>query len=665
MLKTNYSARNHINMMKKIIITALLFIGFASLNIAQNQQNDPILFTVGDVPITVSEFKYIYNKSNGAKADYSKKSLEEYLDLYTKFKLKVQKARDLQIDTIPSLQKELEGYRRQLASTYLMDKEVMGDLVKEAYDRMQYDVNISHIFIGADESNDAEALKRIQDIKQELDKGKLTFQEAAGKYSDDEATKLDGGGIGYVTAFYLRNFYEIESAAYNTPVGQISAPVRSRVGYHLIKVNDKRPARGEMEIAHVLVRVEDPSEEGKAQQAIRKAHKELEDGTSFEKVVKKYSQDERTKSKNGLLGIASIGKYETNFEQNIFDLKKDGEFSKPFRSSVGWHIVKRIKKRELLPLNQMSRSLKARIQRDSRFNIVQEKFLERLKKDNNFSVDDAIMQPFINSLDKTFLTFQWKAPQENYTSDLFSIGGQATQLGELVTYLSRSGNARVRNAKDAEPKEVFDNLFNNFVSRKLLAHEEAQLPTKYPEFKSLMREYEEGILLFEATNMLVWGKAAKDTVGLQKFYKKNKKKYLWDERVEVTTYTMPNEYPTKYQKAKKIAKKGKPEKVLGKINTEKQKILTAETKSYEKGQSDDVDELRWKKGYIGGDIVKGDAISFLKVEKVIKPQQKAFQDARGYVIADYQEYLEKQWIEDLKKEYPIKINKDALNSLVK
>jgi len=654
-------------MIKKIIFTVLILVGYVGMTNAQNQSaNDPVLFTVGNTPVKVSEFLYVYNKSNGTnKADFSQKSLDEYLDLYVKFKLKVQKAKDLKIDTIPSLQKELEGYRRQLASTYLMDKEVMGDLVEEAYERMQSDVNISHIFIAADETNDADVLKKMNGIKDEISKGKLTFEVAAGKYSDDEATKLEGGTIGFITAFYLRNFYEIENAAYNTPVGKVSAPVRSRVGYHLIKVNEKRPARGEMEIAHILLRVTNPGEEGKAQQIIRQAHKELEGGLTFEEGVKKYSQDEKTKSKNGVLGIASIGKYEANFEQNVFSLQKDGAYSKPFRSSVGWHIVKRVKKRDLLPLNQMSRSLKARVQRDSRFNVVQEKFIERLKEENTYSVDNKVMSSFVNSLDKSFLTLQWKAKQENYQSTLFTIANQSTTLGELVTYLSRSGNARVRNAKDANPADVFQGLYDNFVKRKLLAYEEAQLPTKYPDFKSLMREYEEGILLFEATNLLVWGKAAKDTVGLEKYYKKHKKDYLWNKRVEVTTYSMPNEYPTKFSKARKIAKKGSPEKVLAKIKTEKQTILTAESKSYEKGQNSDVDDLKWKKGYLSGDILKGDVISFLKIEAVIKPQPKEFSDARGYVIADYQEHLMEKWIGELQKEYKIKINKDVFNSLIK
>ena len=653
-------------MIKQIVNIVLIACSIFSFFEVQGQTtaNDPVLFTVGTTPITVSEFKYIYSKTNGKKADFSQKSLQEYLDLYVKFKLKVQKAKALKLDTIPSLKRELDGYRSQLASSYLLDKEVLDDLVKEAYERLQTDVGISHIFISTAE-DEASALEKILIVENKINTGKINFEAAAKKYSEDPATAAEGGYLGYITAFSLKSFYEIESAAYTLNTGDLSKPIRSKYGYHLVKVNDKRPARGEMEAAHIFIGVQDKANEAAAQKEIRRIYKALQGGMKFKDAAGKFSQDRATKGKGGSLGIISIkNKLDKAFEETIFRLKADGDYSQPFRSAVGWHIVQRVKKRELGSLDQMNRGLKERIKRDSRFKVVQERFVERIKKENNFKEIANTLETFESGLDETFLTYQWKYTKSDVNAPIFTIGDQQTNVSDLVGFLSKSGGIRVRQAKNSTAKKVFATLYKDFVHQRLMKYEESQLPVKYPDFKSLMREYEEGILLFEATNILVWGKAAKDTVGLKQFYENNKKEYTWEERVEVTTYQMANEHPTKLKAARRLAKRKKSEKVLA-VTNKAQKILNATTKTYEKGQDKKVDALKWRKGFVGDNIVEGDAVYFLKVEKVIEARPKSFQDARGYVIADYQEFLEKEWITNLRIEYPVKIEQDVFNSLVK
>jgi peptidyl-prolyl cis-trans isomerase SurA len=653
-------------MLKQIFSLVLLTIGFTSIGWTQT---DDVLFTVDGEPVTVSEFRYIYEKSKAGGADYSKASVDEYLDLYTKFKLQVRKAKDIKLDTIPALKRELEGYRKQLASNYLLDKEVLDNLVKEAYERSQYDVSISHIFFlvenGADAEADKEALARANKIKKDISQGKIKFEEAAKEFSDDKPTGAEGGYLGFITAFYLKNFYQIENAAYNTKPGKISAPVRSKYGYHLVKVNEKRPARGQIEAAHILIRVENPTQEAEAQAKIRKIHKELNDGLVFGDAAKKHSEDETSAFKGGFLGSVTINKYEKTFEETIFRLQKDNDYSVPFRSSIGWHIVQRIKKSPKESLSQMERGLKARVQRDARFAIVQDEFTKKLKSENNFTEVATAKQLFTNSIDKSFVTTQWKAPAAaNQQTPLFKINDETVSSAEFVQFLSKNANQRSREGRNGTPEQAFNKIYDQFVSSKLMEYEEKQLPKKYPEFKALMREYEEGILLFEAKNMMVWGKAAKDTVGLQNFYDKNKNNYLWEERVDATTYTMSNEHPTKLALARKLAKKKNTAKVFSKIN-KGEEILKAETKSYEKGQNKTVDTLTWKKGSMSENVITGETVSFVKIENIIKPEPKAFQDARGYVIADYQMFLEQQWIAELKKEYTVKINQDVVNNLIK
>ena len=653
-------------MLKRILSLVLFTVGLVSVTWAQT---DDVLFTVDGQSVTVSEFKYIYEKSKSGGADYSKASVDEYLDLYTKFKLQVRKAKDLKLDTIPALKRELEGYRKQLASNYLLDKEVLGNLVKEAYDRSQYDVSISHIFFlvenGADGEADKLALSKAKKVKKDISQGKIKFEEAAQEYSDDQPTGAEGGYLGFITTFYLKNFYQIENAAYNTDPGKISEPVRSKYGYHLVKVNEKRPARGQIEAAHILIRVANPTQEAETQAKIRKIHKELNDGLVFADAAKKHSEDETSAFKGGFLGNVTINQYEKTFEETIFRLEKDGDYSVPFRSSIGWHIVQRIKKSPKESLQQMERGLKARIQRDDRFKIVQDEFTKKLKTENNFTEVAIAKQLFTHNIDKSFVTTQWKAPAAaNQQTPLFRINNETVNSSEFVQFLSKNANQRSREGRSAAPEQVFEKMYDKFVSNKLKEYEERQLPKKYPEFKALMREYEEGILLFEAKNMMVWGKAAKDTVGLQNYYNKNKNNYLWEQRVDVTTYTMSNEHPTKLALARKLAKKKSTAKIFSKVN-KGEEILKAETKTYEKGQNKTVDALDWKKGSISENIVDGETVSFVKIESIIKPEPKAFQDARGYVIADYQMFLEEQWIVDLKKEYDVKVNQDVVNKLIK
>ncbi|MBK8724035.1 MAG: peptidylprolyl isomerase [Saprospiraceae bacterium] len=296
------------------------------------QKSDPVLFTVENNPIHLSEFKYIYSKTNGDKADFSKKSLEEYLDLYTKFKLKVQKGKDLKLDTLDSYKKELEGYRQQLAGSYLIDKEVTDKLVEEAYQRTKKDVSISHIFFSCEKEAPARdtlaVYSKAMDAKRRLDSGSITFENLAKEVSDDKSAKENGGLLGYLTAMLPNGFYNLENGIYSLGKGQVSAPIRTDLGYHVIKVNDIRDARGEVEVAHILVRKNENQtyEQGKIK--IDSIYGLLQKGSNFEESAKIFSEDKTTGSKGGYVGVFGINKYEKAFEDAAFGLTKDGEYTK-------------------------------------------------------------------------------------------------------------------------------------------------------------------------------------------------------------------------------------------------------------------------------------------------------------------------------------------------
>lgn len=653
-----------------LLITCVLI----SLNI-QAQTQDPVLFTVEENPVNLSEFKYIYSKTNGEKADFSKASLQEYLDLYVRFKLKVQKAREMKLDTIPTLINELEGYRKQLANSYLVDKQVTEMLVKEAYERMQKDVLVSHIMVAVKPNTPAKdtlsAYNKIQQAYKMLESGK-TFKSVTADFSEDKATSKNGGQLGYLTALLPNGFYEMENAAYSTSVRKYSKPFRTAVGYHIIKVSDIRPARGQMEAAHILIRI-DPKKnmtDTKAKTRIMDIIKEYEEGASFEDLAAKYSEDKKTSERGGNIGVFGINRYERDFENAAFGLEKDGQVSEPVKTSVGWHLIKRIAKNEMADYEIEKRRLQAKIQNNGRYAIAKSAMINRLKQENNFK-DLGNFEKFTKELTPDFLTQKWRPnikDKAKMQMPLFSIGGQETAtLSEYEAYAQRAARQRLRAARDSKAANVAKDLYNGFIDEKLTQYEEKQLEAKYPEFKALMREYREGILLFEATKLEVWDKASQDSVGLKAFHEKNADNFKWDERAVLSIYTISPEANKKaLKKINKFVKKKDAAGVQSKLGKYKGQIAVQE-KVVEKGKDPILEKVDWKKGATSGMIVneKNNSKKLIKVEKILPSMNKTMKEARGYIIAAYQDYLEKEWIKSLEDKYDVEINQSVFNSMIR
>lgn len=654
-------------------LVLLLSITFSTAVFAQKDKDDPILFTVGETPVHLSEFKYIYTKTNGDKADFSKASLQEYLDLYTNFKLKVHKAKDMRLDTITSLKQELDGYRRQLADSYLIDREVTEKLVDEAYERSKQDVDISHIMVNvapnATATDTLAAWNKIMEAKKKLDAGE-DFNAVAGAYSTDKSVTKNRGNIGFVTALFPNGFYALETAAYNGPIGKIQGPIRTNGGYHLLLVNSRRPARGEVEVAHIMVRLDKFPDGIKARRAIDSLYTLLQGGASFEDVAKASSMDNQTATKGGYIGFFGINRYEKAFEDVAFGLKNDGDFSSPVQTTIGWHIIKRISLKRDEPFTIVKSRLQNQIKQDARFELAKLKMIERIKRENNYTEDRTTMSEFIASLEadtaKSFLTYKWKAPETPSTKQLFAFGNQKVTLGDFADYCVKASRKRQQMAGSGIPEAV-NSLFKEYVGETALKSEEKQLDIKYPEFKSLMREYEEGVMLFEVTKMEVWDKASADSVGLEAFYEKNKANYKWEDRALLSQYALLEKSKDKINQIREFAKHYKPEEVLAKFNTDEEKILTRTEKQYEKGRNEVVDKMEWTVGSLSPvEISKRDkSYNFFKMEQILPPGQKSLQEARGYVVADYQDYLEKRWLETLRKAYKVKVNEKVFNSLVK
>ena len=659
-------------MRSQILLLFLSLFCFLSLTA---QKDDHALFSVEGVPVHKSEFEYIYTKTNGPNATFSEESLDEYLNLYVNFKLKVQKAKEMKLDTIVSLQQELNGYRRQLADSYLIDREVTEKLVEQAYLRTKQDVNVSHILVklapNALPADTLKAFNKALEAKKEIE-GNIPFEAVAKKYSEDKSVTKNNGHIGWVTALFPNGFYALESAAYTTELGKPVGPVRTVGGYHVVVVNERRPALGEVEVSHILVRLDKNPDMIKARQKIDEAYEKLQNGADFTTVAKEYSDDKITAKKGGYLGFFGINRYEKAFEEAAFSLKNDGDYTKPVQTAIGWHIIKRLNKKEDQSLQQMKSALQNKIKSDKRFELAKEAMVQRIKKEGNFQEQRTTLESFISTLQadtaNTFLTYKWKAPKEPSKELLFSFGdSQKTYLGDFEKYLQ--GASRIRQQKARQGiKAVVESLYDQYVSENALKYEEKQLESKYPEFKSLMREYEEGVLLFEVTKMEVWDKASQDTVGLQKFYADNKENYQWGERAVISEFTLVEKAKEKINQVREFSRDQQPESVIKSFNgSGPEQIISFKTRSFEKGRNEILDKMTWEAGQLSPVQInkRNKSYEFFKIEEILPPSQKTLKEARGYVVADYQDFLEAAWLKSLKNEYKVDIKQKVFNKMVK
>lgn len=651
---------------------SFLSLALAGSLAAQVSNDNRILFTVGNDPVTVSEFEYVYNKNNiNNQADYSQKSLSDYLALYENFRLKVKEAEAMKLDTITSLKNELEGYRKQLAKSYLTDREISDKLIEEAYERSKKEINASHILVRVDENaNPADTLaayKKIMALRKRIEKGEA-FEKVAKEGSEDPSAKTNEGNIGWFTVF--GTIYPFETAAYNAKPGEVSMPVRTEFGYHLVKVNQVRDARGQIHVAHLLLRFPEGAIKAQRDSVKRKIDSLytliVTGKTSFEEAVRNNSDDKATRVKDGELqwfGSGAPVRMVPEFEDAAFELAKDGDISEPVMTQFGWHIIKRLERKGMQPFNEVKADMKKRVERDSRSQVAKTILINRIKKENSFTEFPNVKSDFIVQVDSAIFKGNWKAADALLDSKkaLFTLAGKEYTQGDFASYIEKNAKRRADKGKDALLNEYYD----SYVNARLLEYEESMLETKKPEFKALMKEYHDGILLFELMDRMVWTKAVKDTTGLEEYRKKNESKYMWGNRADVVIFNTNDEKLA--ASAAKLAAKGKSaEEIKAKLNKEgsRSKVSTIEGK-YEKGQYEVVDKIEWKAGVTPVEKLNDSSFRFVWVKQLVGPEPKNLKEAKGYIVSDYQEYLEKTWLADLRNKYPIKVDEKVLQSLIK
>lgn len=624
-----------------------------------------ILFSIDGKPYYTDEFSRIYKKNIDLVKDESQKDLNQYLELFIGYKLKINKANKLGLENNPKYQAELKSYRTQLAKNYLTDAKVTKELIEEGYNRSLKEIRASHILFTVDENalpaDTLKAYNQALDIRKKAMNGE-DFAKLAEQFSQDPSAKDNKGDLGYFSAF--RMVYAFETGAYKTKVGEISNPIRTRFGYHLIKVNDIRDNRGEINVAHIMImKPTDATQDEKAKSTIQDIYKKLQQGENFEALAQQFSEDKSSSSKGGVLNRFGSGQLSSDeFENVAFSLTKENPLSEPFQSQYGWHIVKFIERFPVKKIEEMQTELDNKIRKDDRSRLITNSMNEKLRKEFPIKRDDKLYASISKSITKDYLTDTWKSPEvKGSDKNLFVIKEKAITGTSFLNYI----NTQQKTAKDSKialPKLV-DNFYQQFVDEQLNTYYNDNLEIKFPEFANVMEEYRDGLLLFDLMEKEIWDKSKNDTIGLQKFYEAHKNSYVWKNRLDVLVTSSTKEDVIK--KAMKMLKDNKTADLIKeKLNVNSKVEIMENQGVFEEGNDVLPKNVKFAEGV--SDVLKtGDYYYVTRVNKIIPAGIKKFDECKGKVINDYQQYLEENWVSDLKKEFTINVNQEAFEKVKK
>ncbi len=631
---------NEFMILKKI--TAVVFILFFLQ--VKAQKTKEILFSIDKEPIYTTEFLKVFNKNRDIVDEENKKSIEEYLDLYVNYKLKLKQAYALGLDTLATYKKELNKYREQLIAPYLKDSKVTASLVNEAYSRLKTEVDASHILVRlAPKAAPADTLKAFTKITQARNKvlSGVPFDEVASEYSEDPSARNNGGDLGYFSAFGM--VYPFENQAYQTAVNEVSMPFKTSFGYHILKVNDKRPSKGEVEVAHIMIKNK-ATDTIFAENQIKEVYAKLQQGDAFDFLAKQYSDDKSSAVKGGKLQKFSANRMIKPFSDVAFALKNENDISKPFQTVYGWHIVKLLKKYPIESFEELKEELTKRIEKSERANIVGKSIAGRLKTDYDIKVNTNVLNAFYENNTSVI--------SESLTETIFSINGKNIPLNKLIAYNKTQANMSLQA------------VYQDFLDKEIIDYYKDNLEKTDAEFAFTIKEYRDGLLLFDLLQDKIWTRAEKDTVALRNFFNENRQNYVWKKRAEVVLASCTRNDKAKL--VKKYLEEGKSiDEIKDLVNEGATINVLFSTGALEEGS----EKLPSNFSFVDGvsAIYTDDESHFVvvKVNEIMPPAQKELKEAKGKVINDFQEELEKQWIEELRAKYNVKLHKKTVKKLVK
>ncbi|MBQ9473893.1 MAG: peptidyl-prolyl cis-trans isomerase [Bacteroidales bacterium] len=704
-------------MMKKIL--SAIFLSLAALAATAQQKTtstDRVIFEIDGKPVMQSEFLREFKRSIGQSQDapttactYEKRQkLEEYVQLFVNFRTKLVDAHNQGFDTTAALSSELASYRDELAAPYLIDSLSLQRLLQEAYERNHYAVRAAHILIKlkktASPADTLQAYNRAMEVYQRATGG-ADFLQLAREVSEDQSardivdpdrktvtSRGNSGDLGFFSVFNM--VYPFESAAYALQPGQISKPVRSSFGYHIIKMLDKVPYYGKSSLQHIWLSDETTNAEGK----IREAYRKLQSGENFGVVARNYSDDRGSAANGGLLPDMAINQMPPEYVKLISQMPLE-TYSEPFHTEYGWHIIRVVKKEQIPSFEEMAPYYRQRLSRDQRSTVPQGIFIDNMKKRYHFedytqmlraekpprgskaktiALPVATLNEAVAAMTDSVFRKRWHYADSMITdlSPLFAIGDRKFNARDLLHYIE--SNQRVE--REYDYATYVQSRYNDFINQEVLRYADSRLEQDNADFRELLQEYRNGLLIFSYNDKMIWSRAMADTAGLKKFYEEHSATrsldnpdhapYFWNTRARVTIVTVADSNAIPSAKATKIVQQAAAKRtsngtlrstLISKVGKAYKDANPVEvrTETLERGKQETLTDNQWRQGTYYYPAEKGYTI--VVVEQITPPTIKSLSEARGYYINDYQDYLEGQLMQQLRQRYNVKIHQDVVD----
>ena len=634
---------------------AIFWLSLSFLN-AQISESD-VLLTISEEPILASEFIRVYNKNLNLVQDDSQKEVESYLKLFINYKLKLAEATSLGYDKDPEYVKELRSYKNQLTQNYLTDKNVTDELVLEAYDRTLNEVKAQHVLVRIEEfeTDTLQAYSAIQAFQERLKND--DFESLKKEIHDGKSIFVED--LGFFTAFKMA--YKFESVAFNTKVGEVSKPFRTKFGFHVVKVLEKRKSKGQVIVAHIMIANTQKDTTLVAKDRIQELHRLLLQGEDFGNIAKQFSDDKSSSMRSGELKPFKSGQINsTLFENTAFSLKEKEDISEPIQTQFGWHILKLIDKQAVKEFNSLKPDLESQVRKDSRSQLVKSKMLAKLLSQyqlTGLNPNLALLKSNI-VYDKSNKT--WKLSDQIKDSKSFLVIQKTSySFGDFINFLNK--NNKLINPNWATEFAV-NKQYKFFLDQSVFRYKKDNLENENQDFANILNEYREGLLLFELMQDKIWEGAKKDTIGLNAFYNENKDKYIWPERVIGSVARSSNAKNIK--KVRKLWRSGKSNQSIDELLNKIQQNVIFSTGEFELGLSPLPESFTPRvKSPLSKIIKENNSFYIVNVKEFMPQSQKSLEDSRGQLISDYQTKLETQWILELKSKFNVKVNEDVFQKV--
>lgn len=645
------------------ILSATLFIMSFSGSFAQ-KPDEKILMTVAGRGVEAGEFIRMYNKSLDPAY---KTDLNDYLEQFIAFKLKVADAIDNGYDTTAAFREELNGYRNQLAQSYLTDPDIKEKLLRKAYQRSLSEVNASHILVNctpdAMPEDTLKAYKKAIDIRERIIKGE-SFEQVAKAASDDKSVLINNGNLGYFTVFQM--ITPFEEAAFTLKPGTLSMPVRTPYGYHIIKVSDRRPSKGKVRVAHIMKAAPPGSDEQtirKAENEINGIYEKLRKGEPFSKLASELSDHKESAANGGEMSWFGAGEIISDFSEAAFSINDTGEYTKPVRSVYGFHIIRLLERKAPGSWEESKSFLESRLNQSNLVSQGKKSFIDRLKKEYNYRINPAVRSWFVNNTDSLIIRGASKYDRRNIPQgNIYTFANQHLSGRDFASGIEKRGNMIITN----NPDFFIDASVESIVSEEILKYENSVLEQKYPDFRYLMNEFHDGILLFEISSGKVWNKVQEDSADFQKYYDTNKYNFMAEKSIEARIYSLRQSDGAK-QLAKAYRKYSrKPDtdkRLMAKFNLRGDTLLTIAEGKWAEGDDPDIDKLEWIQGLQS--FTKKGFPSLINITRLNDPVPLPLKEVQAEMISDYQDWLTEEWIRQLKGKYTVKIDNQVFDEVKK